>query len=51
MNDVNRNVLAVTGACLMINKQKFDEIGGFDTDLRVAFNDVDADSPEEIIHI
>ena len=41
MNDVNRNVLAVTGACLMINKQKFDEIGGFDTDLRVAFNDVD----------
>ena len=41
MNDVNRDVLAVTGACLMIDKHKFDEIGGFDTNLRVAFNDVD----------
>lgn len=36
-----RNVLAVTGACLMVEKDKFQEAGGFSEELRVAFNDVD----------
>ncbi|MBR6237681.1 MAG: glycosyltransferase [Lachnospiraceae bacterium] len=40
-NDVDRNVLAVTGACLMLRKDAFDLIGGFDESLAVAFNDVD----------
>jgi GT2 family glycosyltransferase len=31
----------VTGACLMIQKQKFHSIGGFDEDLPVAYNDAD----------
>lgn len=35
------NYSAVTGACLMISKQKFNEIGGFDEKLPVAYNDVD----------
>ena len=41
VNDVDRDVLGVTGACLMIKKTLFDEIGGFDENLKVAFNDVD----------
>lgn len=36
-----RNVLAVTAACLMVEKNKFDAAGGFAEELRVAFNDVD----------
>lgn len=36
-----RNVIAVTAACLMVEKKKFDEVGGFPEELRVAFNDVD----------
>ena len=40
-NDVDRNVLAVTGACLLLDKEKFDSIGGFDEKFKVAFNDVD----------
>ena len=32
---------AVTGACLCMRKQLFDEAGGFDETLAVAFNDVD----------
>ena len=36
------NVSAVTGACLVVRKSVFQEVGGFNTrDLRVAFNDVD----------
>lgn len=35
------NVMAVTGACLMIRKEVFAEAGGFDPVLAVAFNDVD----------
>lgn len=41
VNDIDRNVLGVTGACLMMRKELFDEIGGFDESLKVAFNDVD----------
>jgi GT2 family glycosyltransferase len=36
-----RNVSAVTGACLMVEKRKFAEVLGFSEQLRVAFNDVD----------
>lgn len=36
-----RNVLAVTAACLMVEKEKFTQAGGFSEELRVAFNDVD----------
>lgn len=37
----DRNVSAVTGACLMMRRGVFDEIGGFDESLAVEFNDVD----------
>ncbi len=39
-NKGNRNVLAVTAACLMVTKDKFKEAGGFPEQLQVAFNDV-----------
>lgn len=32
---------AVTAACMMMSKPLFDEIGGFDEELKVAFNDID----------
>lgn len=35
------NVLAVTGACLMLRRNVFEEAGGFCEELPVAFNDVD----------
>jgi len=35
------NFSAVTGACMMIKKDIFDEIGGFDENLAIAYNDVD----------
>lgn len=35
------NMLAVTGACLLVRKEVFEEAGGFATELAVAFNDVD----------
>ena len=36
------NVSAVTGACLMIKKKHFYEVGGFDEDnLKITYNDVD----------
>ena len=41
INDIDRNVLGVTGACLMIRKELYDRIGGLDESLKVAFNDVD----------
>jgi len=36
-----QNVSAVTAACLMIRRQVFDQVGGLDESLMVAFNDVD----------
>jgi len=38
---LQRPYSAVTAACLMCRRQVFDEIGGFDEDLAVAYNDVD----------
>jgi O-antigen biosynthesis protein len=36
----SRQMLAVTGACLMISRQVFDEIGGWDEDYQLNFSDV-----------
>lgn len=36
-----KNYLAVTGACLMIGKEKFMSVGGFEESLPFSFNDVD----------
>lgn len=36
-----QDVNAVTGACLLMKKTLFDDIGGFDEKLEVAYNDVD----------
>ncbi len=38
---ITANYAAVTGACLMVEKAKFEAVGGFDEALPVAFNDVD----------
>ncbi|MDC0837010.1 tetratricopeptide repeat protein [Limnoraphis robusta] len=35
------NYSAVTGACLMCRRETFEEVGGLDEELEVAFNDVD----------
>ena len=40
-NIFDRNILAVTAACLMVRKEVFEECGGFSDDLAVAFNDVE----------
>jgi len=39
--DLTRNCSAVTGACLMVPRRVFDEVGGFDEHLRIVLNDVD----------
>lgn len=36
-----QNVSAVTGACLMVKKSIYDELGGLDEAFRIALNDVD----------
>lgn len=36
-----RNVSAVTAACCMVGRDKFNKVGGFDTKLRITYNDVD----------
>lgn len=36
-----QNVSAVTGACLMVKKSIYDELGGLDESFQVALNDVD----------
>ena len=38
---VTQNYSAVTGACLMVQKKKFEEVGGFDERFQFAYNDVD----------
>ncbi len=41
MADVIRNFNVVTGACLMIRKQVFREVSGFEENLSIIYNDVD----------
>ena len=41
MNDTPRNWLAVTGACQLVTRALFDEVGGYDESLPLNFNDVD----------
>jgi GT2 family glycosyltransferase len=36
-----QNVSAVTAACLLMKKEIFEQIGGFEEELAIAFNDVD----------
>ncbi|MBQ9122883.1 MAG: glycosyltransferase family 2 protein [Lachnospiraceae bacterium] len=40
-NKLNQETLAVTGACLMVRRQLFEEVEGFDENLAVTFNDID----------
>ncbi|MDW2741445.1 glycosyltransferase [Atlantibacter subterraneus] len=40
-NLLEYNWLAVTGACLMIERSKFDRIGQFDESFPIAYNDID----------
>ena len=40
-NTLTYNYCAVTGACLMVSRDKFYQIGGFDETLSVAYNDVE----------
>lgn len=40
-DQVIRPYSAVTGACMMTRRAVFDELGGFDEELEVAFNDID----------
>lgn len=41
LNRVVSNALAVTAACLMVKKDRYEEAGGLDESLAVAYNDVD----------
>lgn len=41
LSDLVREVSAVTGACMMVRRQVFEAVGGFDETLPVIFNDVD----------
>lgn len=38
---LDRNVIGVTGACLMVRREPFWQAGGFPEDLQVAYNDVE----------
>lgn len=40
-NRLDINCIAVTAACLMVSKEKFLAVGGFDENLSIAYNDVD----------
>jgi len=40
-NTVTHDMLAVTAACLLIKKALYDEVGGLDESMKVAYNDVD----------
>ncbi len=38
---ISQNYSAVTGACLMVSRKKWDEVGGLEERLKVAYNDID----------
>lgn len=40
-NRLTYNVAAVTGACLMVARKKYEEVGGLDERLPISYNDVD----------
>ena len=40
-NDLNSNYIAITGACLMVQRKIFLQVNGFDENLKVAYNDID----------
>ena len=40
-NEVHRNFIAVTGACLMVRRSRFLEAGGLSSDFPLNYNDVD----------
>lgn len=40
-NLADHNVLAVTAACMAVEREKYDAVGGFCEELAVAYNDVD----------
>lgn len=40
-NSLDYNCLAVTAACLCVDRRKFDKVGGFDESFEVAYNDTD----------
>jgi GT2 family glycosyltransferase len=39
--DLTRNCSAVTAACMITRRKVFEEVGGFDEELKVVYNDVD----------
>jgi GT2 family glycosyltransferase len=41
MINTKHNMTAVTAACMMIRKNIYDQIGGFDEEFRITYNDVD----------
>ena len=41
LDDCQRDLSAVTAACMMVRRDVFEEVGGFDEELAVAYNDVD----------
>ncbi len=40
-NRVTYDMIGVTGACLMVAREKYEEVGGLDETMAVAYNDVD----------
>ena len=38
---VPQNYSAITGACLVVSRKKWNEVGGLEEDLKVAYNDID----------
>lgn len=38
---LDTNYLAVTGACLMVSRRKYQEVSGLDESLAVSYNDID----------
>lgn len=41
VNIVPYNMIAVTAACLLVKKEKYEEAGGMDEELSIAYNDVE----------